>query len=159
MALAHRHSIKSVVVSGERADVDIEVTDEYKKRLPEICEGYANSDIFNCDETGLFFRALPDKTLSAKRQSSKGGKRSRERITVLFCCSATGEKLKPLVIGKAVSPRCFKNIKVESLPVTWEANRKAWMTSALFTKCLTQTNRLYRRPTSNMMYAYMETDS
>lgn len=70
----HRHSIKSFVVSGESADVDLQKTDDYKRRLPEICEGYDACDIFNCDETGLFFRALPDKTLSAKRQSSKGGK-------------------------------------------------------------------------------------
>jgi len=50
-----------------------------------------------------------------------------------------------------VSPRCFKNIKVESLPVTWEANRNAWMTSALFTKWLTQANRLMRKRRRNIL--------
>ena len=30
----------------------------------------------------------------------------------MFCCSASGEKLKPMLIGKAKKPRCFKNINV-----------------------------------------------
>jgi hypothetical protein len=35
-----------------------------------------------------------------------------------------------LVIGKSKKPRCFKNVK--SLPVDYEANKTAWMTSAIF---------------------------
>ena len=46
----------------------------------------------------------------------------------------TGEKLPPLVIGKSANPRCFKNVK--NLPVPYEANSKAWMTSTLFEKWL-----------------------
>ncbi|XP_025409564.1 tigger transposable element-derived protein 6-like [Sipha flava] len=39
-----------------------------------------------------------------------------------------GEMEKPLVIGKAAKPRCFKTIDVEKLPVSWYSNKKAWMT-------------------------------
>ncbi|XP_044590927.1 tigger transposable element-derived protein 4-like [Cotesia glomerata] len=35
-----------------------------------------------------------------------------------------------MVIGKSKNPRCFKNIK--KLPVTYKANKSAWMTSQLF---------------------------
>jgi len=45
----------------------------------------------------------------------------------VFACSATGEKLKPLVVGKAVKPRCFNNVNVSRLPVTWENNKKDGM--------------------------------
>jgi len=38
---------------------------------------------------------------------------------IMFACSAIGEKLKPLVIGKAPKP-CFKIVKVHKLPVTWD---------------------------------------
>jgi hypothetical protein len=31
---------------------------------------------------------------------------------------------KPLVIGKAAKPRCFKNLKINNLPVTWRNNEK-----------------------------------
>jgi len=61
-----RHSIKAFKVSGERAGVDIETVDDHRTRIPEICTGYSPSDIFNCDETGLYYKTLPDKTLSAK---------------------------------------------------------------------------------------------
>ena len=56
-----------------------------------------------------------------------------ERITVLCCANLTGtDKCKLLVIGKSLRPRCFKNINVDNLPVTYRANKKAWMTSQIF---------------------------
>ena len=48
------------------------------------------------------------------------------------------DKRKLLVIGKSVKPRCFKNIDVGSLPVTYRANQNAWMTSQIFTEWLTE---------------------
>ncbi|GBN73235.1 Tigger transposable element-derived protein 4 [Araneus ventricosus] len=40
------------------------------------------------------------------------------------------EKLKPLVIGKSKKLRCFKNVK--SLPVEYEANSNAWITTMIW---------------------------
>lgn len=40
------------------------------------------------------------------------------------------DKRKLIVIGKSARPRCFKN--VASLPVTYFANKKAWMTNVIF---------------------------
>jgi hypothetical protein len=40
----------------------------------------------------------------------------------------SGEWEKPLVIGKAAKPRCFKNMDVTKFGVDWKSNRKAWMT-------------------------------
>ena len=34
----------------------------------------------------------------------------KERSTIMLACSATGEKLKPLVISKALTPRCVRGI-------------------------------------------------
>lgn len=39
------------------------------------------------------------------------------------------KKLKPLVIGKSLKPRCLKGIDVGKLPVDWKANSKVWMTT------------------------------
>jgi len=56
-----------------------------------------------------------------------GGKRSKERITVLVGSNMDGsEKIPLFVIGKSKKPRCFRNAKI---PVEYEANKKAWMTS------------------------------
>ena len=42
--------------------------DVYKRQstLPAILKDYPRKDIFNPDETGLFFHCMPDKTLSFK---------------------------------------------------------------------------------------------
>jgi len=40
------------------------------------------------------------------------------------------EKLEPLVIGKSKNPCCFKNVK--RLPIIYEANKNAWMTSDIW---------------------------
>ena len=34
------------------------------------------------DETGLFFRALPDRGFAEKSRSCKGGKKSKQRVTI-----------------------------------------------------------------------------
>jgi len=59
---------------------------------------------------------------------------TKNRITVLLCYSVRVEKLKSLVIGNSRKPRCFWNLDVKSLPVTWKSNRKSWMTNYIFTE-------------------------
>ena len=62
--------------------------------------------IFNCDETGLNFRLLPDKTLAASFETSADGrKKSKERVTINACSNASGTIKLPLqVIGKSNRP-------------------------------------------------------
>ena len=86
-----RHSISQAVICGESGCVDEEVVQSRKSHLPDITAGYATCDIYNMDESGVFFRALPDKTLREKGTECKGGKRSKERITAMFCVNMDGE--------------------------------------------------------------------
>ena len=66
-------------------------------------------NIFNADETGLWYRTMPNKTITHSGDiAPKGVKTHKDRITVLVACSATGEKLQVLVIEKYKNPRCFK---------------------------------------------------
>ena len=61
-----RHNVRMVVLSGEAADVDPTVVSDWSERLKTICQGYALKDIFNSDETGLFYRALPTRSMAVK---------------------------------------------------------------------------------------------
>ena len=72
------------VLSGEAADVDASIVSDWSSRLQSMCDGYALRDIFNADETGLFFRALPTRSLAIKGEEAKGGKKSKERVTVCW---------------------------------------------------------------------------
>lgn len=127
-----RHNINCGKICGEAAEVSTKVVEKWINEVwHEKKEKYADEDIFNCDETGIFYKMTPDKTLKFKGEKCVGGKQSKERLTVLLCANMTGnEKRKLLVIGKSKQPRCFKNVK--KLPVRYAANRKAWMTSEIF---------------------------
>lgn len=80
-----RHSITFKPVCGESKSV-ADGTDAMKawaSSLQTILAEYSPSDIFNANETGLFFRLLPDKTLEFKGVDCHGGKNSKERVTVM----------------------------------------------------------------------------
>lgn len=47
---------------------------------------YKPVDIWNTDETGCFYRALPEKTLSDKKKECRGGKKAKKYLTVSFIC-------------------------------------------------------------------------
>ncbi|CAI6361080.1 unnamed protein product [Macrosiphum euphorbiae] len=127
----NRHNIVWHQICGESNSVDVKNVDEWKVKVKLIIEGYEPKNIYNGDETGLFFRALPSKTLSVKSEECKGGKLSKERLTVFLCANMEGEFEKPLVIGKAQKPRCFKNVDPTKFPIIWRANNKAWMTGSI----------------------------
>lgn len=131
-----RHDIVGRAVSGESRSVDeAEATTWAEENVGRLLETYSEEDIFNADETGLFFKMLPHKTLALKGEPCHGGKQSKLRITVLLCANMDGsEKLPVFVIGKSASPRCFKGKR--QLPVKYTANRKAWMTREIFAKWL-----------------------
>ena len=64
-----RHGVRQAVISGKAADVPQEDVDDWHCYLSNICKGYELKDMFNVDETGLFFCALPNSINSGKRRS------------------------------------------------------------------------------------------
>ena len=64
-----------------------EISDDWKQILEPLLNQYDPNDIFNADETGLFWRLLPDKTHAVKGETCSGGKKSKERITLLVCAN------------------------------------------------------------------------
>ena len=59
------------------------------------------------DESGVFWKALPDKGFGEKGKVCRGGKKSKHRLTVAFFVSAAGVTEKPIVIWKSANPRCL----------------------------------------------------
>ncbi|XP_041351172.1 tigger transposable element-derived protein 6-like [Gigantopelta aegis] len=54
---------------GEKKDADINAADNWTTTvLPGLLQKYAPDDIYNADETGVYYRALPDGTLTKKRR-------------------------------------------------------------------------------------------
>ena len=91
---------------------------------------YSINIIINADETALFFKALPEKSLQYSNLKNDCIKVSKEGLSILLCCNWSGtEKFKPIVIGNYANPRCFKNINRANLPVYYRNNLKlGWIT-------------------------------
>ena len=103
------YGIVNRLVEGESGEVQEQTIESWMERLREICIGYRLQDIWNMDETGCFFRALPDKTFSERDKRCKGGKSSKQRVTVAFFVNAAwGKESDPVVIWRSKAPRCFK---------------------------------------------------
>jgi hypothetical protein len=85
-----RHGLVYKKLVGESAAVDSESTEAWLEGLPSLLEGYEQRDIYNADETGLFYNVLPDRTLALKGESCHGGKNCKDRLTVLLCINSDG---------------------------------------------------------------------
>ncbi|XP_062538390.1 tigger transposable element-derived protein 4-like [Armigeres subalbatus] len=90
---------------GESASVDLNMTSDWMSNvLPGLINEYEPNDIFNADETGLFFKCLPEKSFVFRSETCHGGKYSKQRLTVMCATNMNGtEKLPLLVIGKSPS--------------------------------------------------------
>jgi hypothetical protein len=91
--------------------------------------------VYNCDETGLFYKQIQKKTLVSRSEKNAPGRKScKQRITLQLCCNASGDnKVRIMVIGRSKKPRCFaQNHFAVNEFVHYEANKTAWMTSTLF---------------------------
>jgi hypothetical protein len=109
--------------------------------MPSIIQGYEFENIVNGDKTGLFFHALPNKSLCLKGEKCLGGKLCKEKLTVFLCGFMSGEMEKPLVIGKATKPRCFRNLDIWKLPSELRLNKLMNMVFYFVTNtCMTLVN-------------------
>ena len=140
-AFKERHGIRFKAIVGEESAVDLAQVAEWHQTIwQNILQRYESKNIYNCDETGLFYKMLPNRTLAFKGKKCTGGKLSKDRITLLFCTNMDGSDKYPLLaIGKSQKPRSFKN--QVTLPTDYTANSKAWMTAEIFRDWLKKFDR------------------
>ena len=128
-----RHQISFKRLIGEASSVDLAMVNEWLNvKVPLILEEYQAKDINNVDETALFWKMLPDRTMAFRNEDTHGGKMSKEQITVLVGRNMAGDKLPLIVIGKAARPCSFPQTNAFPLPLTYKSNPKAWMTGSIF---------------------------
>ena len=127
-----RYSVgKSVRLHGEASDVDISAAEKPMNELRNKLRDYKPENVFNMDETGLFFRALPNRSYVLSdvdsRQYRRGSKSltAKDRVTLVMCVNATGTcKIDPLMIGSSKEPRCFR---IGRCPIPYTHQSKAWL--------------------------------
>jgi hypothetical protein len=145
-----RYSISAFIKHGESQSAPIEQIPEMRENLKAVIKQYQPGDVFNCDETGLYWKMEPTRGLSTG--PIPGTKQSKERITVLLTCNATGtEKLIPLFIHKHQNPRPLNGISKNSLPVDYYWNSKAWMQISIWNDYLKKLDRKMRIENRNIL--------
>ena len=131
-----RHGIRELSLQGEKLSTDwpaaVNFVPEFQAFISD--GGYSIDQLFNCDETGLYYQLLPQKTLAGHfEKSADGRKTQRACVTINACSNATGSiKLPLLFIGKAKNPRCFRNFNQDNLPVIYRNQANAWVNGPLF---------------------------
>lgn len=136
-----RYNIRHVKINGESGEVSGLTVESWKERIPELLQEYSSENIWNLDETGCFWRALPDHGFAKKGSQCKGGKKAKHRMTVALIVNADGGKETAIVVWKSAKPRCFKAIDTGSLPVQYYSQPKAWMTGDILQSVLSKLNR------------------
>ena len=135
-----RSGIHSIVRHGEAASSDKAAADKYKVEFKQCvnAEQYVPQQVFNMDETGLFWKKMPRRTyITREEKSMSGHKPMKDRLTLLLCGNASGDfKVKPLLIYHSENPRAFKanNVIKGRLPIIWRSNKKAWLTRQICTE-------------------------
>ena len=142
-----QHNICNMSVTGEEGDVRPEIVESWSERAREITRGWKAEAVWNMDETGSFWRGLPEKSLSERGQRCRGGKKAKQRNTWTFFVNAAGKKEDPIVIGKSEKPRYFKNLKDIKRPYKcpYFSNNKAWMNTDIMTEIFSKLNRHLKR--------------
>lgn len=129
-----RYNIRMRKQHGEASSVSLSAAEEMKA-IQTIAGEYNEKDIFNMDETGLFWRQAPTSGLGT--QTRPGQKKEKARITLTVCVNSTGSERLPIwLIGTAKNPRSLYGININALGGVWRSNKKAWMTTFIMSEWL-----------------------
>ena len=136
-----RHGIKYKRAHGEKNDADVESAEAWASTvLCDLLRNFDSRNIYNADETGIYYHALPDGTLTFSTDHLSGSKKAKDRITALVAVNMDGSDKHPLlIVGKSRQPRCFRG--VQQLPLPYSNNKTAWMTGYLFRNWLVDFER------------------
>jgi hypothetical protein len=93
-------SLHNLKFEGEISSTDYESVESFLSVLKKLTEenGYLVELVFVADETGVIWKWIPVHMFIHKTEKVDSGfKLAKDHITLLFCCSAAGDMLKPLL--------------------------------------------------------------
>src|SRR5271170_4764425 len=104
-----RKGVKNRELHGEDGSVEDKALMEMIA-VRQALGAYSPRDIFNCDESALYWKRVPDRSVTTR--SLPGRKKEKARITAHFTCNSDGSERLPIwFIGTAKKPRCFTAAK------------------------------------------------
>ena len=123
--------------------------------LPTLAR-YSPNDIYNGDETALFYKSLPHRTYCFDSDKPAGSVKRKDRLTLLIITNMDGSDHRKLsVIGKSKTPRCLQKkykMQVKDMSVDWYASKNAWMTGEIHHQIMTKLNNEMRLSNRHILY-------
>nr|XP_022903170.1 tigger transposable element-derived protein 1-like [Onthophagus taurus] len=122
-----RGNLINVKVTGKAANADSNAASEVIATLKVIVDdgNYTPHEIFNVDETGLFWKKMPSNTYITKDEKRMPGyKFAKDRLTLLQGGNAAGDfKLKPMLVYHSENLRALKAWVTKSGFEDWYRNK------------------------------------
>jgi len=117
--------------TGGSAAADLEASRQRMEDIRVQLEAFVPEQIYNMDETGLYFRCLPNRAyvLAGSRRRARGSKamKNKARVNLVLEVNDSGShKILMAVIGKAAVPLCFKSSR-NPCPLPYFSQQSAWM--------------------------------
>lgn len=132
-----RHCMTSVSLVGQGGSATYEDAVGKMSELRKRLSSYDVENVYNVDETGLFYKLIPRRTyiLACENKNTLRGTKgmgAMDRITAYACTNADGSRNLPMaIIGKAANARCFR---MGAPAVPYFSNAKAWPNTGTFLK-------------------------
>ena len=124
---------------------------------------YSPNDIYNGDETALFYKSLPHRTYCFDGDKPAGSAKRKDRLTLLIITNMDGYDHRKLsVIGKSKTPHCLQKkykMQVKDMAVDWYASKNAWMTGEIHHQIMTKLNNEMRLSNHHILYVCDNTSS
>ena len=147
---------KAICGSKESAALHDELETWKETVLVPILARYSPNDIYNGDETALFYKSLPHRTYCFDGDKPAGSAKRKDRLTLLIITNMDGSDHRKLsVIGKSKTPRCLQKkykMQVKDMAVDWYASKNAWMTGEIHHQIMTKLNNEMRLSNRNILY-------
>ena len=113
--VSKKHEMRSITLHGQGDSAPAEQIVSEMRSIREALSEYDAGLIYNVDETGLFYKALPRRSYvmcyeNKKAFRGKHNMNAEDRATAYVCTNSNGShKLPMAVIGKTKRPRCFRD--------------------------------------------------
>jgi len=125
-----------VILHGAGGSVDVAEAEERMSDIRAQLQEFTVHNIFNMDETGLFFGCLPNPSFAPADQwrVARGTRatRPKKRVTLVLACNAPGtRKVSVSLIGKAARPLCFRPDGCDS-PLPYFSQKNIRMDATVF---------------------------
>ena len=147
---------KAICGSKESATPHDELETWKETVLVPTLSRYSPNDIYNGDETALFYKSLPHRTYCFDGDKPAGSAKRKDRLTLLIITNMDGSDHRKLsVIGKSKTPRCLQKkykMQVKDMAVDWYASKNAWMTGEIHHQIMSKLNNEMRLSNRHILY-------